>query len=775
MSVAKIIEAAANKNTPPAVSPELERFQSYLGDRTHRFNGYARRNDHSKYYDPQNNPESLRMLACASVEWASFAEIVQDANMIYVPCGISSGLRAHEALDKHNATRKPTDEEWGKSTYKVSEYPGVASKHKEIMHLNRDDNLRRASIVGSNHPDSVIIAPVVREGAVRELTQTGGFTGWQSYEEEDFMAFWYPVIDKCKGMMLDGDWNYSRNSLWEMMRGVLIQAGEIPSRPEADMEVFDIEDKPVTLLARTEKVVEMLKYQLGKGFEPREAATVLAQIFTLDEDMRAHRIPAEGKKLHPILADRPLDELEAMDKIKAEFKPIILEHCAHLMRLDDLPQEYHDAAKAQPKELPSDLRETYKVFADNISANQLKLLSVKAPDKKYGESTYPPQRVFDSYERFFKKDSQATMFEDNLYAKLQLWERIAAPFVIGATETGLFPKEKPLATMVFFDRKRGKEGFKRAQAAGVQSMDELAGTMGRDIEEVIAHNTQEAEALKARLQKENPAEIVVNTMSFLRIAAVIDHFRSELSSTAPLGLSSRLVKAMGAPKTSPQLRLALQMKFLDRNAGRAVFQEGWEHSNDLVQLRVRARMIQAANIIDRPVGEQAGLFVSDFSDPNKKVNLLDDIKVLIKEVKRCADADVRAPEQALALARLTALCELVVDPKLQQTEIQTARMVINPLLADDSLTCIDRQEAQALIEEAQSILCEKAALWIPRERLEAQADASDKDDRAAGKLVQNDLMDDYLGAQEKLGGSDSVAKQLTRRDEIKVNAGGARQ
>ena len=117
----------------------------------------------------------------------------------------------------------------------------------------------------------MIIAPVIREGAIREIKDPR-MSGGKRYEEEDFMGLWFPLIDKCKVMVLDGDWNYSRNSIWEMMRGVLIQAGEIPSRPMADMDVLHLDGRPVTLHERAEKMAEMLKYQLGKDFEPREAA-----------------------------------------------------------------------------------------------------------------------------------------------------------------------------------------------------------------------------------------------------------------------------------------------------------------------------------------------------------------------------------------------------------------------------------------------------------------------------------------------------------------------
>ena len=773
MALAKLLDEAPHEGQPASKNPELDWISRYFeGAQRHRFNGFGRRNDHKSYYDSRLHPESERTRACVSVEWVAFAEIAQDTGMVYVPCGISSGLRAHEELDKKNRSRGVTGDELAVSTYKAEEHLGASIHRGKVMHPNRADNLRRARIIGRTQPDKMIVAPVVREGAVRELTRTGAFTRWQRYEEEDFMAFWYPVIDRCKGMVLDGDWNYSRNSIWEMMRGVLIQTGQIPSRPASDMDVVDLEGRPVTLQARAEKVADTLKYQLGKGFEAREAATALAQIFTLDDDMRSGAIPAG--KLHATLKQRPAAELEAMDRLKAELKPVLLAHCAHYMRLDELPGEYREAAKTAPQPLPDALRDAYKHFAEGISANALDILSVQPSRElmaQLAQGGPAPQRLFDSHERFFEKAAQAKLFEDDLYSKLSEWERVALPFAIGATETALYPTARPMATAIFTDLKRGQEGFRRAQAAGVHDMNEFAGAAGRETAEVIAINAQQAEGLKAKLKAENAGQVVVNTLSFLRIADTIEHFRK---AGDPSDRPNRFVAAPGASETSPQMRLALQMKFLDRNVERAVFQEGWEHSNDLVQLRVRARLIQA-KLVERPSGMHSPLRVVSAADPATPETLLDDIKLLTKEVRRVADANNRAPEQALALARLVTLHELLVDPELQESGGKPTREMISLLNADESLTCYNRQEAKQVTQEAKALLLEKAALWIPRERLRADPSPGDTPDRAIAKAVQNNRMEDYLKAQDRLRGEQALAAQRTAQDDIHLKQSGARR
>ena len=727
-----------------------------------RFDGFGRSNDANApaYFDIRHHPESARTRACISVEWVAFSEITQNMPMIYVPCGISSGLRPHELLDmKNRSNRQKEGYEPAVSTYKAEEHLGDAHKTKSIE-PNRADNLRRGRIVGRLHADSMVVPPVGREGSVRELTRTGAFSRWQKYEEEDFMAFWYPVIDRCTGMVLDGDWNFSRNSIWEMMRGVLIQAGEIPMRPQADIEVMDLEGQPVSLLARAEKVAQTLRYQLGKGFEPREAATALAQIFAIDADLRAGRLPTPGTSVHRVLQYRAPEELAAMDQLQDELQPLLL-HCAPLMRLDGLPEIYQEAAKKKPRKLSKDQREACEKVAEEVSQQQLSILSVDPSPglrARLAETSHAPQRLFDGHERFFEKRAQAKLFEDDLYGKLNEWERLALPFAVGGMETALYPTTQPMATAIFTDLKRGERGFAHASQHGVADMNELAGAAGRDITDVISANAQEAEALKASLRHAQPGQVVVNTLSFLRVADTIEHFRKQDE-------PGRFVAAHGASETSPQARLALQMKYLDRQVGRAVFQPGWQYSNDLVQLRVRARLIQAG-LIERPAGVQSGMQVFNADALDTPQTLLDDMLTLTAEVKRACDAQVRAPEQAIALMRLVTLHELLIDPSLQQAGGKTSRELINPMLADESLTCYDRAQAKHVVEEAKALLLGQAAQWVPRERLYAERDASDDADRANAKDVQNRRMEDYIKAGETLRSQQGWAMRTQRQDEL---------
>ncbi len=295
-------------------------------------------------------------------------------------------------------------------------------------------------------------------------------------------------------------------------------------------------------------------------------------------------------------------------------------------------------------------------------------------------------------------------------------------------------------------------------------MNEFAGSQGRAIAKIIDANKDAAEKLKAQIKTDNPHQIVVNTPSFLRIADTIEHFRKQ---------PNRFVAAPGASETSPMARLALQMKFLDRNVGDAIFQEGWEHSNDLVQLRVRARLIQAG-MVKRPMGWQSPLHVLSEADLETPKTLLEDIKLLKAEVERCAEAGVRAPEQALALARLVTLHELIIDPSLQEGGVKgMKRELVNVLNAPDELTCYDRQEAMAIAEEAKALIKDKAALWIPHERLYAEPDANDPPEVANAKAVQEQRMDDYVKAPDRQRKRNWAGKTRARRDEVEDRRDGA--
>lgn len=747
---------ALETNAAPAFSnPEFRWISDYFKRLTKpdRYDGFGRSNDHSNlYFDHRIHPETRLTRACLTVQGTAFGEIAQDYDLIYVPCGISSGLDAHEALSRKNSNNRTADkaDEIADSTYKADETLG--NDHPLIIARNKNGNLRRGRITGLMHPHAMVIPPVINEAGVRALKDQA-FARGQRYEEEDCMALWFPAIDRCRYMVLDGDWNFSRNSIWEMMRGTLIQAGLVPSRPDADMDVLDLQGRPLSLLWRAEKMVETLQYQLGKGFDTREAATALAQMFAIHDDILSGALPLEGRKLHSILRNRPAEELRAMEALKEKFKPVVLDHCAQGMRLEDLPREYHDAAKQKPKPLSSAQQQIYRAFAKAISERKSEILSVRPSPEQLAllaKTHAPSQRQFDSYERFFEKRSQSALFEDNLYAKLPEWERLALPFAIGATEIALYPTAHPMATAVFTDLKRGAEGFRRAQEIGIDDMNEFAGAMGRETQEIIAHNLQAAEALKAKLKADEPGRVVVNTPSFLRIADAIERCRPE-----------GFVAAEGPSETSPSARLALQMKYLDRNVDRAVFQDGWAHSNDLVQLRVRARLIQAG-LIERPHGPQSPLKIFNMHDPNMPQTLLDDISELTQEVRRVAEAGVKAPEQALALARLVALHELLVEPSLSDSTHPVTRELIGSAQADETLTCYDRQIGDQLAQEAKQLLKKELLFFsekegdglIPFERLYAAPDPTDDADHARAKEVQNARMQEYIDAQRGLQGQD---------------------
>jgi hypothetical protein len=572
-------------------------------------------------------------------------------------------------------------------------------------------------------------------------------------------------------MVLSGDWNYSRNSIWEAMRGVLVQAGLVSTRPDADMSVVDLSGKPLTLHDRAVAIADSLKYQVGKGFEPREAATALAQIFTIDGWLRSgHRADGASPTVHEVLRGRPPAELVAMDRLRAEFEPVIKNHLAGFLRPDDLPDNWQDAIAATEGKnavVPAALQKKYKKFADSISAHAAEILSVAtSPQTMIGAATraHVQQRLYNSADGYFEKKSGAALFEDDLYARLPEWEQLALKFAIGGTETGMLPAATPFSTFIMADLKRGRRGFEAAQQNNVADLADLAGKLGRGLARVTAENGAEAEGLKKSLQAEFPFKSIVNTISFLRIADAIEQGRKDYD---PAERTSRLIAAPGANETSSVMRLALMTKYIDRSADTAVFQEGWERSNDLVQLRLRARLIQAG-LVPRPMGDQVGLPVYTYrTAPNgaavgaQPETLLDDVSLLTTEVKRCVSAGTRAPEQALALARMLALHDMIADNRLSGS-------LIDPLKIDITLRSYSLGAMQKVKTEAQSLLLTQAALWMPHERLYRPRASDETETQQKGREIQNRLMDPYIRAQQKLGARDLRAKVRRPSSEVHV-------
>ena len=264
---------------------------------------------------------------------------------------------------------------------------------------------------------------------------------------------------------------------------------------------------------------------------------------------------------------------------------------------------------------------------------------------------------------------RAYIFEDNFYTQIGfendkknnnkqvlVWEGVALRFAIGATEIARFPLNNPMATYISADMKRGPHGAAAAEEECVDDIEELLGVLGRDSDQVVQANLADAERIKAEQKKAHPARVIMNTPAILRICDAIEKNRMVYDGQEG---RPRFIAAHGSSKTSPKMRLALELKFIDRKVDRFASQAAWWKSPSEVQKRLRCRLIQAG-MAPRPAGDQAGMRV--YTQPNlrREENLIDDIKQLTNEVERCVDTGVRAPEQALALLRTITLYKMII-------------------------------------------------------------------------------------------------------------------
>jgi len=717
------------------------------------FNGIGLGNDNTYYFDPEKHPESDTIKALVSTELIAFFEIFQDCSLVYIPCGISSGLRAHEAA---LIRAKETHAKQAPSTYKIDEFLGSERHYNEVIAPNIQDNLRRSAYVQKLLPHGCIVPPVMREMSVRELVRNSALSGRLKYEEEAFMALWYPLIDHCSHMVLDGDWNYSRNSIWEMTRGVLVQSGLVPFRPKADMEVITINGEPISLLTRTMKLADSLKYSLGKGFEPREAATALAQIFTIDSWLR-ERDP-RVMRAHKILRHRTKSELAAMDKVRAEIDPLILTYCAGWLRTEDLLLPYiaaqalgseHSSNKAEPHPpLDRKLASQLKKFADAVSVDKERIIRgdiTRETQAQLDRTQTPQQRRFDPEKSIFGPLWRSTIAEDNLFEKLPFWEQTILPFVFGAMEIALFPLQHPAATVLYTDLKRGRLAFSLAQKKRINNIAELPAALGRDtLAEVITPNLAAIEAQKKALKKKNPGRIITATTNFLGITDTLERLRQNFTG---------FVAATGANETSPRMRLVLAMKFLERNVEVAIFQEGWEHSDDLVQLRVRARLIQAKQL-PRAIEGPVNLKVYTGKNITFQNTLLDDLALLTEKIEYCAAHGVSMSEQALALLRTLELHDLLVDPQLRRNAID-----INPHHGEVTWRDYDHQKFYDFRARAEKVLFQYPELWpLGPERLISKSVEHDTPERRSAIPVENLLMQNILQAIRSGEGQQQLRK-----------------
>lgn len=724
-------------------------------------------NDHTYYYDGQRDfTEAAK--ARVKVEWVALQGILGDLPVGYVPGSITSGFRALQVIAKRNRHHDYAPDKRIRSTYKINQHISKDEMERDIIAPNVRDNLIRGHaaerLAKDLEPSMAVVPPVKREEAVRIMMADPAFSNGQRYEEEDFMALWNALVDQSRFMFLAEEGKFSRNTIWEWMRGTLIQAGVAPQRPKADIEMLDYDGKPVTLGWRAEKFAESVIYSLSIGVEPREAATALAWLFEIDDARRTGKKGAfERKSMHSILKNPAPDELAQMDALREKMLPILKNHCATYMDMTGLGRSWSFAQKAarkgdsapfHPNQLPDWVRE--EAHAIEAAAEK------QQNDLQLGLSGHAVQalvRRYNARKEPFGADRLASLFEEDVFARKTLaWERPALQFIAGASGIPTMPDN---AIVLFYDFDGGQRALDEAKKRGCR-VAELRTVMGGAAyeREIVEPNKAEAGRMVAAIKRHNPGRPVFSTLDTADLFDTIRNNRQFVAKEGPAALGSAA-------------QFAFFREFIRMNAGSVMFPKGWEASNDSVHLRNYAHLIQAG-LVERPMENPNALKVFTVNERGIKSAVPDTfaetLRPLADYVDWCLENRKEDREAYLGLARNLDLFERLDDPVYNHNLIAFDE-------ADVTLTTLDygalrnlrdrfaapRQDRHGRYE---STFMHEGLAHVPEERLRT----SSGENRETGRT---DLNPKYLDAQEKsLNRMRREAAQQPQTETMRIRNGG---
>ena len=258
------------------------------------FDSFGLDNDGNYYFDLDNasKAESSRKSEAMDRirwEWVEMMEKYGGQKLTYVPCPITSGIRPSAWIAEQNEANGFDPEKLITTTYKVDRHMGSELMYKSSVAPNVQDNLIRGAMAGARFPDQHMVMPVVREQATKQMSRNPDFSDGDKYEGEEYMALWVPLVDQKEQVIHVPELLHSRNYIHEIMRAVQIQAGLNPTRPEADMNIPDMDGNEIDLIDLYKQLFEVVRYQTGVGIAPREAATALAQLGDMFDHMSGKR------------------------------------------------------------------------------------------------------------------------------------------------------------------------------------------------------------------------------------------------------------------------------------------------------------------------------------------------------------------------------------------------------------------------------------------------------------------------------------------------------
>ncbi len=246
---------------------------------------------------------------------------------VYFPTPITGGRRAFDVAFKHGLD----------NIADIKEKLGTDVLVNEVVRPNIEASRVLAEAYEAKHPEDATVVPIRVEGAVRMQESMN-----QRFSEAAFMAFWLHVVDKHIGKMVVPDgWALSNGTTEEVIEATCIQAGLRPRTH--DMQLTDTQDQSLSLVDRARDLAEALTMGTELGMKMPAQATALARVFAIHDKLQSGEIALNDAE--PSLFDY---DAGAMEALKQEWEPWLIDECAPLITLDGLDDRYRKSAQKAP-------------------------------------------------------------------------------------------------------------------------------------------------------------------------------------------------------------------------------------------------------------------------------------------------------------------------------------------------------------------------------------------------------------------------------------------
>ncbi len=268
------------------------------------------------YKEADDNPAIATALSQIIFEHYCMRVGVGGVEGLYPPCGITGGIRADQLAMKHDR-RIPFEigkqKLWLRHNSKLDRAVGAEIVRNDVIEPNKRNALGQMLTLHNNNPDKAIVSPFLFEGT-RIASLDENATGRRPRDELDYMAGWTPTIGElCAAMAIALGVDFSRNSIWERMRGRFIQLGYLNgvSREDSRMSIDDGTGERKTIADDLEGLSVYLLFALENDFFAEEAATAALWMLDIDRRLRDPKYNAQ--------ADKPIDALKIDAQLREEY------------------------------------------------------------------------------------------------------------------------------------------------------------------------------------------------------------------------------------------------------------------------------------------------------------------------------------------------------------------------------------------------------------------------------------------------------------------------